>query len=465
MTAPGTPRGAVLTFRVGARALAVPAAEVASVVRRPALTRVPGAPQALGGVANLHGRTTPVVEVARLLDEAQARPGPQLVVLRRRDPVALAVDAVDAVREAAEAASGTELLRIDALLGDLFASGPARTGRTPAASRPAGAARPAEETSGFIEFLLAGQRFAFPLEEVSAIVRAPGEVRALPGAGPAILGVAVHGANLLPVVALADLLGLPRSPAGPRSRLLIASVGGAPAGLLVDAALGALRARARDISPAPAVLDRGSGEARIAAIARTPAGLTAILSVRRLFDEATTAHLEALAGRCGPAAPPAALEAAEPVLVFRLGAESYAVPAGVVEAVGRAPAELRRPPNAPAFVAGLGSLRGEVVPLIDQRLRFGAPAAAAPRAVIFTRAGGAPAGLLVDRVDRILRLRAAELEAAPAFAGDAGALFERVSAVEADGRPLLLVSAEALLGQIGRDVRAWAAGRGAGGAA
>ena len=103
----------------GRFALELPA--VAEVGRVPALTRLPGAPAWLAGVANWRGRLLPVLDVRGLFGAAQGPLGPtaRLVVLTVDGvTAALAVDAVEgtsslpAVDElpAALAGPGAELL-------------------------------------------------------------------------------------------------------------------------------------------------------------------------------------------------------------------------------------------------------------------------------------------------------------------------------------------------------------------
>jgi purine-binding chemotaxis protein CheW len=492
MQASPTIRAAV-AFRVGGRALAVDAADVAAVARRPALTRVPQAPPALAGVGALNGRATPVIELAALLGEGEGG-GAQLLLLRGDDPVALAVDHVEGIREP-ERVEG-DWLDLRAVIAPVFqAVVRSQTVAGRSASPDRARRGQGDRELGFLQFSVAGQSFALPIEQVRAVARAPVELSPIAGADPVVAGVAPHGEGVLPVVELADLLGLPR-PAGKAGWMVVVEIGGAAVGLHVERLLGALRLQAGSVSPSPAVLNRGSGEARVTAIARTPAGLTAILSPDRLFDEDTTRRLEALAGTA-PVQASVRVETGsdESLVVFRLGGERYALPTATVEAVGRAPAEPSAPPNAPAFLAGVMSHRGEVVPLVDLRQRFGIGEAQPASTVLFVRSDGIPAGLLVDGVERVARIARAQLQAAPALAGVAGALFRQVTpsslrgaqrrnnpgvageapgllrfarndeggeahadeAGGAEGQPLLVADVDTLLGQARRDLSAWAA--------
>jgi purine-binding chemotaxis protein CheW len=489
MTAPEAAKRTALVFRVGAKVLAANAADVAAVARRPALTRVPHAPAALAGLGALKGRATPVIELSALI--GGGGDGAQLLVLRGEYPVAVAVDQIDGIRERNDDAA--EWLDLRETVAHVFENGAVRQPNAlPAASATEARLDAGERELSFVQFMLAGQRFAFPIAEMHAVLRNPAELVAVPEADPVVLGLTTYGEAVLPVVELADLLGLPRSADSAQGRLFVVEVGGAAVGLRVEKALGALRIKARAVSPAPLVLNRGAGEARVTAIARTPSGLTAILAVARLFDEPTMQRLNALAGSA-PArgAPKAAVGGDEAIVVFRLGEERYGLHAAAVEAVGRPPADLVAPPNAPPFLAGMMSHRGEAIPVIDARARLGAEPAfprsvglqaddgAIPRvgspaakrsawtptlrrltgAVIFVRRGAIAAGLWVDAVERVVHLPRSSLDRAPSLAGDAGELFASVSATELEGRPLLIVEADALLSLAKRDLSTWGAGR------
>lgn len=91
----------VVTVRLGASRYAVPMGVVAEVGRPPALTRVPGLPGWVAGVANWRGRVLAVIDLRPLLGEAATpldRRG-RLAVLRRGSvAVGLLVDAVEGTR-------------------------------------------------------------------------------------------------------------------------------------------------------------------------------------------------------------------------------------------------------------------------------------------------------------------------------------------------------------------------------
>ena len=112
-----------LTFRVDQRLYALPADEIAEIIRLPAVARVPLSPRSLLGVANLRGSVLPLASLRALLGGAAdgGAPDARAIVLGGAAPVALAVDSVDALvtldasqvetRQAALAADDGEMLR------------------------------------------------------------------------------------------------------------------------------------------------------------------------------------------------------------------------------------------------------------------------------------------------------------------------------------------------------------------
>jgi purine-binding chemotaxis protein CheW len=144
-----------------------------------------------------------------------------------------------------------------------------------------------------------------------------------------------------------------------------------------------------------------------------------------------------------PAAPaPGSTAPAARYLVFRLGDEEYGLPIASVSEVAAIPASLTRLPKTPDFLEGVVNLRGEVLPVIDQRRRFGLSeftGNARRRRLIVLRG----AGMIVDAVSEVLGAPAEAISPAPALAGETTSLVEAVLNLE--GRLILLLNPEDLL--------------------
>jgi chemotaxis signal transduction protein len=82
-----------------------------------------------------------------------------------------------------------------------------------------------------VRLRVASETYAMPVEHVLEIADL-GQVRAVPGARPELLGVRNLRGQILPVVDLALLLEIPRT--APPRRLLVAEAGGRRAGFAID---------------------------------------------------------------------------------------------------------------------------------------------------------------------------------------------------------------------------------------
>ena len=119
------------------------------------------------------------------------------------------------------------------------------------------------------------------------------------------------------------------------------------------------------------------------------------------------------------AAPESSVE--RELLVLWLDDDAYALPVERVREIVRL-RPITQMPRVPASVRGVLSLRGEIVQVIDLRLRLGLPASRDEnprrRIVVLNGEDGQMTGLLVDRVSEVLRLREEDLR--PPTGRDAG---------------------------------------------
>jgi purine-binding chemotaxis protein CheW len=103
---------------------------------------------------------------------------------------------------------------------------------------------------------------------------------------------------------------------------------------------------------------------------------------------------------------------------FAVGDVSYAVPIADVREIVN-PLMLTELPHAPAAVVGVADHRGDVIPVVDLRIRFGLrPLADRQRAKwILVHVEGRLIGLIVDRVLDVFGTSGAEIRAAPSLGG------------------------------------------------
>ncbi len=90
---------------------------------------------------------------------------------------------------------------------------------------------------------------------------------------------------------------------------------------------------------------------------------------------------------------------------FMLDEVEYGVDILSVHEILRYP-EITRLPNTPNFIKGVINLRGNVLPVVDVRLRFGFPKGKITdlTRIIVVETGGKQVGLLVDNVYQVVRI-------------------------------------------------------------
>ena len=101
-------------------------------------------------------------------------------------------------------------------------------------------------------------------------------------------------------------------------------------------------------------------------------------------------------------------------VVFRVGDDRFAADIFAVERVLRFTAP-RPIPNVPAWLEGVIDYGGRVVPVIDLRMRFELPAAASRESarILVVVAGDEWIAAIVDGVDEVITVTAAQLEPPP----------------------------------------------------
>src|SRR6185369_4566475 len=103
---------------------------------------------------------------------------------------------------------------------------------------------------------------------------------------------------------------------------------------------------------------------------------------------------------------------------FVVGDVSYAVPIDHVREIVN-PLPITELPHAPPTIAGVADHRGEIVPVVELRVRFGMPALPDPRRAkwILIDVTGRGVALCVDRVTEVFGTAGADLKPAPALGG------------------------------------------------
>jgi purine-binding chemotaxis protein CheW len=489
-----------VTFSVAGEMFAVPMAPVQEIIRVPEVARLPLAPPALDGLANLRGRVLPIVNLRKLFntDVREHDDATRALVINLGQPLGFVVDRVASVvsvdpGEMEPATQVQTIVRADYLAGvinragangshqlmlvldferlvaEQFASiqrGEARNDASGLAREGAaeGAAEQgiASDELRLVSFTVAEQEYAIDIADVQEIVQLPSQITSVPNTPHHVLGLISLRQRLLPLVSLRGLFGLPTLDHDEHHRIVVVSVpGGGQVGLVTDAVKEVLSVPRAQADAMPGVLARDTRMQEFESICRLDDGkrLVSIIATAKLLG--LQAMREAMAAAASvetededPAmtrttsAREAATDDDLQAVVFRLGAEEFGVPIMTVQEIVRVPEVLTRVPKTPAFVEGVINLRGTVLPVIDQRARLGLPAIERndrQRIMVYTL-NGMRTGFIVDSVAEVLRIGRGRIEAAPELSHEQGRLISQVAKLDGDKRLVMLIDPSQLLG-------------------
>jgi purine-binding chemotaxis protein CheW len=474
-----------LTFRVDSRLYALRSQDVTEVIQVPAVARVPQCPPSLLGLGNLRGSVVPVVSLREMLGSpaTTALLNTRAIVLDVGTPVALVVDSVAALETVGAGqieenqkdigAAGAEqllgafssgpakevakILDIEALLRTAFSN--LSRGKSPARQEKAGARSTAEaavskKTEMLVTFEVANQEFALPLESVQEILPLPSTLTAVARGEAVVLGITSVRDTLMPLLSLRGLLGFEAARgSNDRQKVIVMKFGGAQIGLVADQARSIVAADPDLMDAVPPILAaRTGGESRIKAVYRGEAGrrLISILSPDQMFREDVMQRLMANhPSNATPVAPDEADSGEELIfLVFRLGNDEFGLPIDAVVEVAQVPAQVTRVPKTPKFLEGVVNLRGEVLPVVDQRRRFDMPKLEnrETRRLVVVKTERHRAGVIVDSVSDVLRTHRANVAPPPTLTDEKTARLVRgVINLEKAGRMVLLLDPTELL--------------------
>jgi len=130
---------------------------------------------------------------------------------------------------------------------------------------------------------------------------------------------------------------------------------------------------------------------------------------------------------------------------FSVGEEEYGLELLRVKEVIRV-RQITRLPKAPSFVKGIINLRGDVIPIIDLRDKFGLEAkeATATTRVIVVEVEAKLMGMVVDSASQVVRIPADQIDPPPPVLG--GFSQEFITGVgKVDDRLIILLNSDAVL--------------------
>jgi len=478
-----------VTFMAGSEVFAADMSPVKEIIRVPEVVRVPMAPAALEGLANLRGKVLPIISLRRLFGfpEAAHDDSTRALVIDVGQPLGFVVDRVASVVGvdagkiedvgSIRATVNTEVL--SGLLKDVgghamimvldfakliereFSQIADISKSSSVAGAVATGAKTEEAQSSdelqLVSFEVDSQEYAIAIEEVQEIVQVPEAMIHVPRSESHVLGVMTLRSRLLPLVSLRSMFGLEHRDLDEKSRIVVLTLGGVSVGVVVDAVSEVLRVSKSGVDSLPALLARDGNLAEITAICRLNNGkrMVSIVTARNLFGNSTVKEVLsavndiALEDGLQIKETEGSLDDDEQVVIFRLGKEEFGAPIASVQEIVRVPEALIRVPQAPSFVEGVINLRGSVLPVIDLRLRLGlTPVERTDRQRIMVfLISDVRTGFIVDQVAEVLKIPRAAIEPAPQLSKDQSQLLNRMANLEKQKRMVQLIDPRHLMEQ------------------
>lgn len=503
----GEGEGQLVTFALAGEELAFPIGLVQEIVRPPVMTRVPNAPHYMDGIANLRGNILPVINLRERLGLAtrDMDDATRVVVLDcEGSPTGVIVDSVsevlhieaDIIESPPRAVAGIEgqylrgvakidqgkrlvmILAADMLIPDMRgASGAeaAALGREAARAKGREVTKVLDEEELMVTFKLAEEEFAIDIMQVQEIIRVT-EVTGVPKAPPFVSGVMSLRNRLLPIIDLRARFGL--EPAAARvtesgeddeeidaRRIVVIDLGGVLTGIQVDSVSEVLRLAKSSIEQPPSILSAEEAS-KLRGVGKLDKGerLLMLLDVNRLFSTQERREVAAATGaaRTGEHLMESKeIEDEAQLVCFKIANEEYGIDIMRVQEIIRIE-EISAVPKAPQFVEGIVNLRGNVLPVIDMRTRFGLQRGerGEQHRIVVVSIGGTTTGIIVDSVSEVLRLVKKDIEGPPSvLSGDVDRRFiEGLGKLGGGKRIIILLDVDAILsGQEGEALQSLAA--------
>jgi purine-binding chemotaxis protein CheW len=475
------PSGQLVTFTLDEVEFGLDIDRVQEITPRTDITPVPGAPSFVLGIVNLRGSIIPVLDSRLRFHLTPKAPTPKtriIIIDLAGQATGLMVDSVAEVvklddftlRDTPPLVAGVRsdylagmvtaanrlitLINLEKLLDSAEFSLRANLAERAGEARVLGAGTVEEqeqvvEDLPYVTFTLGRESFGINLKMVEEIIELP-TVTKVPDAPPYVLGVICLREQVLPLLDLSKMLHAEPAerPVDPDMVILL-SFGQAKLGIVVDGIQEIIRIREEDMLPPPQTLSEREATTLEGVVLR-PDRMVSLLKILDIVTGEDQAKIAAMSTSLIPEQTEDAQAAGHelPMVVFRLGSEAYSLRLHEVREIIMV-GNITPIPRAPAFIEGVLNLRGEVMPVIDLRSRFGLPrqAVSSVSRIVITPIGGVSTGLIVDAVDEVKSVDQRHLEDPPKVSAvGANAFIEKVARVN-DG-VIFLLNVQCLLTEV-----------------
>ena len=480
-----TDNNQMVFFRLAQEQFALEIQRVKEIVRLPATTKLPKAPSYINGIANLRGNILPILDTRERLALEASGPTEQSRVLVTEVAghlMGLLVDSVLTVKEVEadsikppppvvqtvdrEYLSGvvqkdeeplTMILNVNEVAKLQIEAIEGKAGQHGGLSGSEGKKQTVTiDEVQLVTFSLGREDYAFEVETVQEIMRV-GNIADVPNAPPHIKGLITVRENVMPAFDLRTLLNLNHEVNGEHERILIVETGEFTLGMIVD--------QVREVRRYPKSIIQSPPDSENAhelkGIVKVDNGKKLIMilrqemllsddenkSISQWMDSEGMDVMEENNDRQADGREQAMADEVQ-LVTFNIGDEEYGIFITQIQEINRL-GKITRLPKSPDFIEGVTNLRGEVIPVIDTRKRFGLELRDNDdrTRIIIVDMAGKKTGLIADRVNEVLRLPTSNISPPPPImsARSEAQFLSGIGKLDNGERMVLLLDSEKIL--------------------
>jgi len=308
-----------------------------------------------------------------------------------------------------------------------------------------------------VTFLLGDDEFGTDIMDVKEIIRVP-DITNIPNAPSFVEGACNLRGDVLPIIDGRNRFNLERKMKDENSRILVIDVEGKATGIVVDKVSEVLRINVADIEAPPQIvknvdsnylngivkLDNGS---RLIMLMDVVSALSIHNSDKKKNSGNENLHKNSKSNITNTES-----VEEEQLVSFLLDQEEYAIGIMKVKEIIRVP-QIVKVPNSGNYIEGVISLRNDLLPIINLRTYFGMPRLEINdhTRILVVDMGNATAGIMVDKISEVLRVKSSIIQPPPKFSSQSGEQLKGVAKLNHGKRMILIlepskiISAEEIL--------------------
>lgn len=296
--------------------------------------------------------------------------------------------------------------------------------------------------SQLVTFNLGDEEFGADIMNVKEIVRVT-EIVKVPNAPDYIEGACNLRGDVLPIIDGRARLNMPKKEKDENSRVLVLDVNGTATGVVVDKVSEVLRVNTHDIEETPNIIKSVDSE-YLNGIVKLNNGqrlimLLDVVNVLKVNVDVQERIKDYSAVSTTTNESPIEVSDNHLLVSFLLGKEEFAMDIMQVKEIIRL-SEVMKVPNGLPYIEGVVSIRNKLLPIINMRTYFDMayqPSTDHTR-VLVVDMGDFTAGIMVDKVQEVLRIPTDITQPLPKFAQQGGEQIKGVAKIN-DGKRLIMM--------------------------